>query len=308
MDENGKPFSLTAYSHVVDIPMSTLAKYNVGKVKVGASVGAKSIMSEEATRVLVDAIVRHDCGNTPKGVPQILDMAMDLHPLLSRKQVSDTWRRTCWKNNLDVLKPKAMIAQAMTAKRLLITVGQQYRWMKTIDRVYDHLREQNTGVYRKTGKTCGEVMHHFIIGGDETSIMASSGNVRIVGGRERKKHEINLQHPRVSITMYRTGSVGGSTGPVAFLMNGKQKYVGYTDAFLKKFGCVEGSTIAMTPTGFMTEDAWEKITQHIVTGIRSMPYIKENPQWEAIEIVDRYGARVSSLTALEYRQARLVMS
>ena len=112
--------------------------------------------------------------------------------------------------------------------------------------------------------------------------MASSGNIRIAGTKERKEHETNLQNYQVSITMYRTGSVGGITRPVAFIMNGKQKHVGYTDAFFKNFGCVEGSTIAMTPTGFMTEDAWEKIMPHIITGIKTMPFIKENPQWEAV--------------------------
>jgi hypothetical protein len=31
----------------------------------------------------------------------------------------------------------------------------------------------------------------------------------------------------------------------------------------------------MTPTGFMTQDAWEEITLKMVEGIRSLPYIKE---------------------------------
>jgi hypothetical protein len=97
--------------------------------------------------------------------------------------------------------------------------------------------------------------------------MASSGNVRIVGATERKEHETNLQDSQVSITMYRIGSVGGNTRPVAFLMNGQQKRVGYSDTFLKKFRCIKGSTIVMALTGFMTKDVWEKITPHITIGI-----------------------------------------
>jgi hypothetical protein len=38
-----------------------------------------------------------------------------------------------------------------------------------------------------------------------------------------------------------------------------------------------------------------------------MPYFKENPQWEAVEIVDGYGAHVSSIIALKYHKARLVL-
>ena len=59
--------------------------------------------------------------------------------------------------------------------------------MKTIDRVYGYLRGPNTGLCRKTGKTFEEVMHHFIISGENTSIISSSGKISIVGAKEQKK-------------------------------------------------------------------------------------------------------------------------
>ena len=65
---------------------------------------------------------------------------------------------------------------------------------------------------------------------------------------------------------------------VTFIMNGKQKRIGYTDDFLKNFICLEGSTIVMFPTIFMTEYAWDNIMPHIIIGIISMPFIKYNPQ------------------------------
>ena len=108
--------------------------------------------------------------------------------------------------------------------------------------------------------------------------------------------------------MYQTGSIGGSNIPVAFLMNGKQKFVGYTDNLLKKFVCVEGSTIATTPNGFMTKYAWEKITPHIITGIISMTFIKEKPEWESVEIIYGYDTHIRSLMDLEYLRAILVFS
>ena len=76
MDNNGEPSSLMAYSHVVIIPMITLANYIVRKVKVGSIVGTKPIVSEEVTRFLIDVIIRHELSSTPKGVLQILDMLM----------------------------------------------------------------------------------------------------------------------------------------------------------------------------------------------------------------------------------------
>ena len=41
-----------------------------------------------------------------------------------------------------------------------------------------------------------------------------------------------------------------------------------------KYGVAFGSTTAMTPAGFMAEEAWEDITPNMVEGIQSMPYIK----------------------------------
>jgi hypothetical protein len=61
-------------------------------------------------------------------------------------------------------------------------------------------------------------------------------------------------------------------------MSGVKRRVGYNEEFLEKFGAAAaGSTIAMTPTDFMTQDAWEEITPKMVEGIRSLPYSKENP-------------------------------
>jgi hypothetical protein len=117
MDEIDKPFSLMAYSNAVGIPMSTLAKNIVGKVMVGVRVISKCIVPEETTRVLINVIISHDRKNTPKGVvPLILDTVMKLCPCLLHKPVADAWRRMCWKNNLKVLKPNSMIAEATMTK------------------------------------------------------------------------------------------------------------------------------------------------------------------------------------------------
>jgi hypothetical protein len=83
------------------------------------------------------------------------------------------------------------------------------------------------------------------------------------------------------------------------LLSGVKRRVGYDEEFLEKWGAAAGSTIAMTPTGFMTQDAWEEITPKMVEGIRSLPYIKENPQWFCLEIFDGFGPHTSSLYALE---------
>ena len=200
-----------------------------------------------------------------------------------------------------------MKAQATTIKRSAITVEQQFRWHHTYEQALNLLRARNTGVCKETGKTFGEVIHHFIIGGDETGMSGSDGNVEIVGSVEKKKHEATNMDSRVSITMYRTGSVAGSNGPTAFLLSGVNKRKHFDDAFLKKYGAAEGSTIAMTDSAYMTEESWIKLTPSLCKGIRSMPIIVKNPQWWALEILDGFGPHVSSLEAMEIREKNKIL-
>ena len=63
-----------------------------------------------------------------------------------------------------------------------------------MDAAFDELREKNTGVCPagpEKGKTFGELMDHFVLGGDETCLMASDGTVKIIGGKGKPKHEKN---------------------------------------------------------------------------------------------------------------------
>ena len=129
------------------------------------------------------------------------------------------------------------------------------------------LRERNTGVCRKTGLPFGKLEDHFIVGGDETCLMADAdGNLKIMGEYGKKKHEKKVADHRGSTTMYRTGTPAGHNGPTAFIMKGKKRKRGMTDNFLVSQGCApEGSTIEMTENAFMTTEAWETITPKVST-------------------------------------------
>ena len=49
------------------------------------------------------------------------------------------------------------------------------------------LREKNAGRCRKSGRHFGEVIQHFIIGGDETCLMADAdGDVKIIGDAQKR--------------------------------------------------------------------------------------------------------------------------
>ena len=87
----------------------------------------------------------------------------------------------------------------------------------------------------KTGKSFGELINHFILGGDETNLIADAdGDLRIVGEKGKKKHEKKVANYQGSITMYCTGVSAGHNGPTFFLLKGKKMKSGFNETFLSR--------------------------------------------------------------------------
>ena len=219
--EWGRP-STERFSALVDIPYETFRKYvcaDKGKRRVvGASVGKKRILKAEDEQFVVDVLRRRDRGNDAMTKKGIVDMIQDIVPGLQRRAAQQAFDRNVREKHSDVLTG-IVKAQASTCKRSAITVPQQYRWHKMVDEAYDLLRQKNHGL-TSDGKTFGEVMHHFCLGGDETGLQASDGNVSIIGDKLKAKHELPTADSRVRTTLYRVGSAAGNDGPTAFLPPG----------------------------------------------------------------------------------------
>lgn len=215
--------TLQRFSQLVQIPHETLRKYvctDPAKRRVlGCSSGRKSLISSSVQEFSVDMIRRKDRGNDGMTNLEAVDMVQDLEPALTRKQISQSFRRTVRKNHKSVLS-NIVKAQASTTKRNAITVSQQFRWHQNVQASMELLRERNTGRAHNGSSSFGELMPHFVVGGDETCLLASNGNVMILGDKLRKKHETASANSRTSITMYRTGSAAGTHGPTAFLPPG----------------------------------------------------------------------------------------
>ena len=68
------------------------------------------------------------------------------------------------------------------------------------------MRDQNTGRYKKSNMTFGDVIQHLIVGLDELCPMSDMhGNLRVIGAAGKIKHDHLLQDSRVSITIVCTG-------------------------------------------------------------------------------------------------------
>jgi len=136
-----------------------------------------------------------------------------LQPELSQLQSNNHYHRTFLKKHANRLKKKPAKAQKTISKQSQCTVAQQLWCFKLYEKALCFLRTKNTRECNKTGKLFGELINHFILGGDETNLIADAdGELRIVGEKGKKKHEKNVADYRGSITMYRTGVAAGVIG------------------------------------------------------------------------------------------------
>ena len=98
-------------------------------------------------------------------------------------------------------------------------MAQQVRWHKRFDEGIKFLRKRNTGLCKLTGKQFGELMKHFIVGGDKSNFLADAdGNLKIVAEKGRNKHEKTAGDYCGSLEVLRYGAAGGLNGPSAFIL------------------------------------------------------------------------------------------
>ena len=177
---------------------------------------------------------------------------------------------------------------------------------QNFERALAFLRERNTGVSKLNGKSFGEVIDEFVWYGDETGFQACSGELKIVGDTDIPKHERRTADSRVSASFYRLGNAKGQEGPTIFMPPGKYRKAAFTDAFLEEHGAPPGSTIVMTPNGYMTEEAWIEASPKIAAGIRAL-IDKHNPDWWALKVVDGYIPHTTSLEAMEVYEKKKIL-
>ena len=276
--------------------------------------GRKPILDASDRKFVTDVIRRADQGNEGMSRGDAIDTIQDLHPEIALSRAACSKLLT--KHVLDhpdskgLPKKKPVLAQATTTKRSAITYEQQWRWHTTVDSALRILFECNTGFCKLTGKTFGELISHFIIGGDDACFMVNArGGGKVIGSTDIRKQEKNLYNCHTLITVYRTGTPKGDQGPTAFLVKEGKKRKVYSERFLMKHGAASVLEVVMTETVFMTTDAWEKITPMLMRGYRKInKHVEANPQWWCLEILDGFGAHFGSHYVMLEREKHKIVS
>ena len=312
VDSNGDSINIKDFCSTVGVPYNTFRHYVCKDVtkrrKLGSQVGKPPLLDKNEQQFIAQVLARKDRANDGASATEAIDLVQELNPKINRVAASRHLARTLAPKNPEI-KIKPRVAQATTTKRSNINVQQQFRWHTLVDTALDELRTRNVGRCNLSGKTFGELIHYFVVGGDETCLMATeNGSIKVYGSANRTKHEKINMDSRASVTMYRTGTPAGDTGPTIFLCAGSSRRGGYSDKFLMKGGASKGSTIIMTENAFMTDDAWEAMTPNVIDGLRSInDYVKANPQWWMLEIFDGFGSHIRSYTAMQARFERKIL-
>jgi len=317
VDSNGEAIEdAKIFAGLVDIPYNTLYKYIqpnevTRRILGNGDRGPPKLLDPGDVQFIGETLARADRCNDGASRKEGTDLVMTAAPNISREQARRQLSRRVIPEShaAGILKGKVRKIQATTSDRIAISLPQQYRWHIAVDNEYKFLRETNIGLCKKSGKTFGEVMAHFIIGLDEMCIMSDShGDCYVIAASDKKKHEKLLQDSRGSITIVRTGTCAGTTGPTIFLLKGTNRRSEFTDEFLVKHGLAPGSTIIMTENAYMTDEAWLEVSKAIVKGYRSLPYVKENPDWYMLELLDGFKSHENVLAANELRVKALINS
>ena len=187
----GKPLSLFKFAHYKDILPYTFQNYackdKEKRQKVGMQVGQKAIVSFNTTALLADIIFCAERDNDGLTRQEPISTLQELEPNLTWIQAQQYSDRTFFNNNTGKVNKRLVKAQQTMTKCIEIMVSQQYWWFKKYQEGLNFFCEKNTGRCRKLGRHFGEVVQHFIIGGDEMCLMADAGGyVKIVGDAQKR--------------------------------------------------------------------------------------------------------------------------
>jgi len=279
-----------AYCTHVGITMSTLKKYicdDVAKRLVpGAAHENKSVLTPAEQELLVQCVIRRDRANAAYTRQEIVTRIMDLRPeLTDRRKVAKVWDRIHAKNKHRLTG--RVKAQATTTKRSAITVAAQYRWHKLVDDTLDRMRGENKD--DDSGESYESVKAHYMWNLDEECLMAMAhGDILVYCEKAARKHEKISQDSRCSTTLLRLGNAAGYQGATIILCKGKQRKQGFTDAFLEQHGMTRGSTVLMTESAFMTDEAWAKCMPILIKSMREEPVVAKHPTWRVTCTMDGF--------------------
>lgn len=283
--------SLVGFAARLNIPRSVFRRFYLAASSSAASGGGDgdgkrgrgraALLSLEKQDLIIDSVAALDVAGEPATNGHIVDMVLTAMGHKQRttdkklhKRAADVWRKTIHPRGrrLGKLTGNVKVQAGTVGRTAAGAEALQRHWHTTIDGALRKLRELNADV-----PDFESIIDHFVSNLDEECVMASGYNKTVVGSKSKVKHDDTRGTSRISITLVRCGNAAGNSGPTFFLLAGKHRKPAYTPAFLEEFGAAPQSDIVMTPSAFMTDDAWSELIPRLAKGLRMMPVVADHP-------------------------------
>ena len=116
--------------------------------------------------------------------------------------------------------------------------------------------------------------HYFLFNLDETCFLCNEGELKVIGSKDKPRHDQNFSDSRFSITALRVGSAAGLNGPVIFMEKGTKVHHRLKGTnFVTRYGLPEGSCVIPNKAAYMDDKTWEKVAKVVAPGIRKMTVV-----------------------------------
>ena len=295
---------LRKIARVHDVPETTfLTRMRKNDPFAIPKLGRPSLTTRESREAVAHAAARADELQQGMSVKMIIDTMEELHPELTRKQLTNVWQHHIKKD--PILTGRVVGDQTTDRRANAITELGQRQWFNIVGAVRADLAHKSAqpGVDEDGNEiTYKSVLRHFVVGGDEECVLLSSDTGKIIGKKGNKKHLVKAGDSRKSATAFHNGSAAGVKGPTLFILpgdtqTGVKKSKVYND-FVVKRGAPLNSLVLWNEKAYMTEELWDDNIKQLAQGIRAMdPLIMRNPHWWVEYHLDGFGAHVNTRAA-----------
>ena len=137
---------------------------------------------------------------------------------------------------------------------------------------------------------------------NESCFICNNGVLKIIGDKDKKRHDKNVSDNRLSITVVRCKNAAGNNGPVIFIGSGQMDRLNRLfsgDKLTQNYGLPSGSCVLLNKNAHMNDDMCVEVVRKMAPGIRQMPVIRDLLDWQAFLTFNGFKSHVNVNESLE---------
>jgi hypothetical protein len=243
--------------------------------------GRPPLVNKSNMQATADVLASYDASNRPKTTSYVARTVLRDYYGLTKTQAKNFWNHTLKKVTRDGERLLFVgTADPTTKKRTAaITEESQRAYFSLIQGVRALLAKKSAGGDPAELKAFKELEEHFVLNLDEEVALANAHGVKIVGSRQKKRHQVTSHDSRDSISMVRLGNAAGTPCPTIYIIDAEYRKSGHSDAWLVSVGNAPGSTVMTNSCGYIDDLTWLRVAKWLAPRIRALPVIRDHPTW-----------------------------